>query len=335
MMMKVIVSLPHRGRIFFKDSSDTVITSAFAYFGPLTSEYQGLEVTPTNIKNTWLFILPGFTQRRLATKLVQQGHYVWIDGTMNFQITGLKDWGSHTEIVGLQQGSLEAFALSTAAGLVSEWAFVDSSNLVTDSQGRNDLTNENTVAFDTDKPDEIPFSVGSALFVASSSERLEISDASQEGLDIVGNITIAFRFKLTALVTTNNYVFVSKYGTAAGILVYTDTNDKVKFVLSSDGASATEATGGSVLLADVWYSVACVYNGTDMRIYLNGSLDTNGSNNPKSYSLGIVNNSDKFCLGCMGDNTQFLDGRLAHVFVFNQAKSAADILEWHNADVWP
>ena len=72
---------------------------------------------------------------------------------------------------------------------------------------------------------------------------------------------------------------------------------------------------------------------TDIRIYINGALDSNGSNNPKTHSAGIFNNAADFMISGREDNTRFINGKLAHVLICNQGKSAAQIASWHASDI--
>lgn len=328
--------LPNCSRVNFKDADENLITSAVALWGPLTSTYAGVEVDPSDVKNTALFVVLGMTQRRLATKIILQGHYIWINADENYLITGLKDFGSHTEFVGLRESPALAFEPSTAAGLISEWAFRDSSGLVTDEKGLNNLTNINTVTFDTDIPSQIPFNIGSALFASASSEQLRITDASQVQLDLTGSFTIAFRLKLTTLASTTGIIAKGSTDPNLGYYIYCSTSGIITLELSSDGTvgGRTVILAGSSITTGVWYSVVCTYDGTNGTVYLDGAVAT-GVNNPRAHSGGQFDNGQTFSLGARSDPTQYLNGRLAHVFVFNQVKSAADIASWHATDVWP
>jgi hypothetical protein len=329
--------LPNNGRICFKTSGGTVLTTAFSRWGPLISTDTRFTTPEGEVKNTVLFVCEGFTQRRLTTRLVDQGHYIWVNATEHYRITGLEDFGNQTTFVGLKEGVSQGFTPSSATGLISEWAFETASTLVTDAQARNNLTDINTVGWSSDKPSVIPFNIGSAVFASASSEQLRITDASQSGLDITGNLTIAFRFKLTSGGAVRAFVCKAAADPNLGYYVFYDNvAGVIEFEISSDGSVAGRdtATGATVISLNVWYSVVAVYDGVDMRIYLNGILDYNGAQNPSAHSGGIFNNGQNFCLGARSDSAQFLNGSLAHVFIFNQAKSAEQVLAWHQTDVW-
>lgn len=328
-------SLPNAGRVFFKTSAGTVLTSAMSKWGPLVSTDTRFQTPEGDIRNTAIFICKGFSQRRLAARLVDQGHYIYTKTSERYRITGLEDFGSQTTFVGLKQDISQAFVASTAVGIVSEYAFESSAALVTDSQGLNNLTNTNTVTYSSDKPSEIPFNIGSVLFVAASSQRLEISDAAQMQLDVTGNLTICCRVKLTSLPGATPFYVVSKSAGSPdlGFHFNVNTSGKLALGISADGLSGIDAGGATILTTGVWYSFGCVYDGVDIRLYLNGSLDSNGSSNPKAYTSGIFNNAAKFLLSGRDDATRYFDGRLAHVLICNQAKTAAQIAAWHSTDV--
>ena len=48
----------------------------------------------------------------------------------------------------------------------------------------------------------------------------------------------------------------------------------------ADGAGTEQKVNGSVLTANTWYHVACTYDGTTYRLYLNGTLVTSYSPEP-------------------------------------------------------
>ena len=63
-------------------------------------------------------------------------------------------------------------------------------------------------------------------------------------------------------------------------------------------------------------------------IYINGSLDSNGADNPKTYSNGIHTGTGEFSVGSWYDNAQkWYGGLVDEVIVFNRALSALEIRE--------
>ena len=126
---------------------------------------------------------------------------------------------------------------------------------------------------------------------------------------------------------------VTKYDTTLvqrqyALNVYSD--DKAGFSLSSNGSSSVSAYGAASIPVGSWTHIAGVYDDTQIKIYVNGILDTNGSNNPKSYTNGIYNGVAKFSIGSkMGNNvgSNFCDGLIDEAMVFNRALSADEVMQ--------
>jgi len=319
------MSLPNFGRIFFKTSAGTVITSSMANWGPLISSYAGTEVDAADVKNT-SFFKAAFSQRYLGSKIVKQSHYIWVDANTSYLITGLKDWGSHTEIIGLRQSVLMAFQISTAGGIVSEWGFRSSAEILTDEKGLNTLTNFGTVTQNSAIPSQLSSELGSAVF--NGANDLEKSDASQVQLDITGSISICCRVKFSSMTGTKGIICKGNGSLQRGFYLYVNSSGVLNFELSNDGSATTTAIGSTTMVVNQWYSVAGVYDGSKIYVYVNGTADGN-----VSYASGIFNNTTKFTLGVRGDDTQFLTGNLAHILICNQGKTAAQIATWHSTDI--
>jgi len=136
--------------------------------------------------------------------------------------------------------------------------------------------------------------------------------------------------------TTGTHNIISKYR-ASGVLrqyklfIQDNTNaERVVCQLDDDGASATSAlTGDNTITDGNWYHIACVYNDTDIRIYIDGVLASNGADNPKAYTAGIVDATTPFLIGAEGDITNFIggyfDGKMDDVAIFDDELSAAEV----------
>ena len=213
----------------------------------------------------------------------------------------------------------------TDANLVSLWLLNEVSGIRYDSVGPNDLTDNNTVESSTDCQE----GVRSADFERGNAEYLSIADAAQAGLDITGDITILAWIKPESNVIGT---IVGKYATAPqhGYLFYVNTGPVIQCILSPDGTNDTTAIGGTTLDLGEWYHVAVVYNGTDIRIYVNGVLDANGAENPYAYTGGIYDSSTQFELGHRVASSNYYDGLMDEVAVFNRALSADEVADIFN-----
>jgi RHS repeat-associated protein len=102
--------------------------------------------------------------------------------------------------------------------------------------------------------------------------------------------------------------------------------DAARALVSSNGSTYASAYGNDAIsTGSVWYYLSMVYNDTDVRVYVNGVLDTNGSNNPVTYNTGIFSNNSGFVVGAMGSISQYYDGLIDEVRVADDARSAAEI----------
>jgi hypothetical protein len=94
-------------RIIFKDADGELITSAVAFHHPLSSTYSGNELGQFEIKNTRMF----FVMRDLRAKIAQ-GNLIHI-GSESWEITGYKQFFSHSEITGLKVVTIPDMVISS------------------------------------------------------------------------------------------------------------------------------------------------------------------------------------------------------------------------------
>lgn len=106
--------------------------------------------------------------------------------------------------------------------------------------------------------------------------------------------------------------------------VYIGSGDLLSFGLSNDGSTQTLAAGATAVPVGSWVGIACVYDDTDMRIYRNGSLDSNSDVNPKIYSDGIANTTSPFYIGRFGTSTDYADGLIDDTGIFNRAITSVE-----------
>jgi hypothetical protein len=68
-----------------------------------------------------------------------------------------------------------------------------------------------------------------------------------------------------------------------------------------------------------------------MRLYVDGALDSNGSDNPKAYAGGIFDGTATFRIGAWGNtSTEHFDGLIDEVGFYNRALSATEIADIFN-----
>ncbi|MEZ4722030.1 MAG: LamG-like jellyroll fold domain-containing protein [Flavobacteriales bacterium] len=98
-------------------------------------------------------------------------------------------------------------------------------------------------------------------------------------------------------------------------------NNKLQFVLYN-GSTHYKLDGVTALSANKWYHVAATYDGSTMKIYVNGILDSS-----VGYSFSIVSNDD-FAIARNYGNDRILDGEIDEVSVWNSALTQSTLRDW-------
>ncbi|UTW60922.1 LamG domain-containing protein [bacterium SCSIO 12741] len=140
-------------------------------------------------------------------------------------------------------------------------------------------------------------------------------------------------------VTLQGWVYVSSFKTGhpyISSLWGTETNgnqcmlrlgdgglaaEKVQFVLYN-GSTHYKLDGSKSLTVNQWYHIAGTYDGTTMRIYINGKLDAS-----RTQTMTIRSNST-FEIGRAYAHSRILDGKIDEVSVFKAALSQNTIRDW-------
>ncbi len=217
-----------------------------------------------------------------------------------------------------------------APGPVGYWKLdeaSDGTSAVTrnDSSGNgNNLTDNNTVTSTQGK-------FGKAGdFEVNSTEFLSISDASQSDLDLATYFTIAWW--MNAEDTTANHSPLGKRGSASDYAYYVDTKDGgIRFEYSTDGSTFNDKrSANGIYSGGSWYHASIVSDGSNIRLYLNGTELTSGDF-PVAFTGTINNSSGNFSIGSSGSNSQFYDGKIDDVRIYNYARTAEQIIEDMNA----
>jgi hypothetical protein len=208
------------------------------------------------------------------------------------------------------------------------WGMENSGTEIDLSSNGADLTESSgTIPQDADAQ----FGSFSRDFELGDTEFLFMADGGST--DISGadqSLTIVTWVKFESLPATGtNYVLVAKYLTTTANRQYDlrlneTSGQNFECILSNDGTAAVIAIGATVATTGVWYHVACVYDDTDIRIYVNGDLDSNGADNPKAHTTGIFNGTGQFSIGAVNTSTTptgFSDLLKDDTAVFNEAKS--------------
>lgn len=198
--------------------------------------------------------------------------------------------------------------------LVSYWKFDESSGNAADSAGSNTGTNNNTVTYTTGKINNCAvfngsnqnFSIGTSIFANYSA----LSISAWINLDVLNDYR-GITWKSNNL----NY--------SIGMRV---TNGNVLQGVIANSSSETYITGGTTLSATTWYHAVLVYDGTDIRIYLDGSSDAT----PVAKTGNVKNTSDTAYIGSQNNNT-FFDGKIDEMGVWSRALTSTEVGQLYNS----
>ena len=197
------------------------------------------------------------------------------------------------------------------------WLFEN--NLYDYTGNDNDLT-DNGVGYSADCKEGL----ASLNLEKDDSEYGSITDGDQTGLDFTGTFSICAWINLETDWGTRPIVekWTADYSWRLEI---ENTDDIQMWVRNGADTAYGICIGATSLDGNTWYHVAAVYDGTDIRVYLDGSLDTNGASNPLTYSDGVHDTTDDVYVGRR--STVYYDGLIDELAVFNRALSATEIAD--------
>lgn len=159
-------------------------------------------------------------------------------------------------------------------------------------------------------------------FIAANDDRIEVGDIA--ALNITGDkVTLSTWVRIAS--KTNEMKMLAKWSDSAGAFSYllsTDAvgNDKALFAVNASSQVATSGTTAMVI--GTWHHVAGVYDGSDIRIYLDGAeensnaLTGNISSNTAPVRIGMGS-------GAVGEEP--MNGDLGHCAIWNRALIPGEI----------
>ena len=185
--------------------------------------------------------------------------------------------------------------------------------------GGHNLTNNNTVTFASGGP------TGSyANFVAASNQSLTLADHADFGG--MSELTLSCWFKRD-IDSGAAMVLMGKYDTASGsdrsFLLQVDSADKINFQCITSAGSVGASPANPATVIDTWYHVAAIYDGANLKLYLDGVLIVSAAQTGT-----VVDGTEPFCIGSHtsgSPNANWFDGQIAGVFVGSTAMTEAEV----------
>ena len=135
-----------------------------------------------------------------------------------------------------------------------------------------------------------------------------------------GGTAVLFLFAKISRAATQAHVIFKKTGQFE---VSISATNKVVFKANAGAAETTLTSIGSIELT-TYTTIACVYDGVKMYIYIAGVEDTNVAK-----TGNLVASSNDLLIG--SDNTNFFSGKIEVAEIRNDAPNAASVLAKHNA----
>lgn len=168
-------------------------------------------------------------------------------------------------------------------------------------------------------------------FELGDNDYLYIANASCSNLNITEALSVSFWFKSESFTNTSAWI-VSKWNSdndnrqyRLGTYDAGTGDDRIYAGLSiADGSSATTCSGDTTLSTGTWYHYCCVYNKTDIRLYLNGLLNCT----PVSCTNSLHTDVENFLIGASYYNSAIdtpFDGLIDEVIIWNTALSAGEV----------
>jgi hypothetical protein len=218
-------------------------------------------------------------------------------------------------------------ALSTAitTGIIGSWTFdLDSGNISYDNSG-----NANNGFINGAIPDKGVNNSG--LYFNGVNNYVNIKNSP--GLNPANEITLEAWIKPKNLLSQSWTKIIAKPFTSSADpyqqYALTINNGKFVFELNTNG-SKSEVSNSISLKNDTWYYVVGTYDGSEMKIYVNGELD---GTLPKSGTIPSYPTDLHIGAGIYsGLNTEFVNGTIDEVRILDRDLSAEEIKAVYEAD---
>jgi hypothetical protein len=224
---------------------------------------------------------------------------------------------------------------SLTTSLVSYWDLEEADGTRYDLHGSNDLTQNGTGGVD-----QATGKVGNAAdFERGDSDYLSITDASQSGLDITGDISVSFWMKLESAPAFDTiYSILNKRNTGSSNggyqIQYTHfpSNTDTLQIVFYDGSSNTSSVAALDLNLSTatWYHLVITIDvsAPDIKVYLDGSDQSFSMSLTDATAIG--DNAEEFRIGrtAAGD---YFDGQIDEVGIWSKVLTSGEVTDLYNS----
>lgn len=262
-----------------------------------------------------------------ATSCTASGAWSGTKATSGSQSTGtLSTTGTNTYTLSCSGSSGSASASATvdvtaapapsSQTPVAAYGFEEGSGTTaTDSSGNNNTLTMPSTAWTT-----VGKNGKAASFNGSATSFGQRADSTS--LDLAGTGTIEAWFKPNSLGIWHGIV---AKGSANDSNVHNyslevDNNNKAVCSIGN-GSANTTTTGSTSLVAGTFYHLACVWDGTNLKLYVNGAQNASAGQ-----SITPAGNTASLYIGQYGGNADQANGIIDDVRIYNKALSASEVV---------
>ena len=173
--------------------------------------------------------------------------------------------------------------------------------------------------FKSSKSNTLKFpSEGSTSFDGSDDY---IDCGSSSTLKTLGNSSFSFSAWINSdLDSSDDYIFSNSTGTDKGILGRVTSANKFRVLVLTNGSVYDGAE--SSVLSSGWNHVASSWDGSTMRIYINGTEDITRVNQG---TLGDATSINNFQIGRLANDSKYFSGKMANLAIWSRALEPEEI----------
>lgn len=234
-----------------------------------------------------------------------------------------------SDVTQLYNGGVGLNPITLTTSIISYWKLDESSGNAADSVGSNTLTNTNTVTYAAGK-------INNGADFGASNTNKKLTNTGAGGID-GGAISFSCWIKPTALPTsdadpyaTSTFSMMSQ-GNSSSSAFYSmhlsnvSGTQRVYFTRFKNSVGSTGAYGDSTTSTSVFTHIVGTYDGTTLKVYINGSLQANTVTDSGTGSSGssFINIGNR-------NTVAFFSGMVDEAGMWSRALSSTEVTELYN-----
>lgn len=200
-------------------------------------------------------------------------------------------------------------------GNLGLWHMNESAGNIVDSSGNgNNGTVNGGVAYSQ------PGKMGTALSFNGSDSYVFIPNHSSLNPEDELTLLAWVNWDIDPALGLSHASIINKYGDNQYRLHHTNSNSAFEFAVRTAPNGDRWVNSVTKPQAGVWYFVVGTYDGSDLKIYVNGNLE-----NTASHGGDLVTSTSDLNIGRRTSNDRFFDGTIDEVAIFDRALSSQEI----------